>query len=42
MTDYKPADRPDYIEAFFSNVEWKAIRQRLNGPTTSHGAASSE
>ncbi|HMO21723.1 MAG TPA: Fe-Mn family superoxide dismutase, partial [Candidatus Melainabacteria bacterium] len=27
--DYKPADRPKYIEAFLSNVCWKEAESRL-------------
>jgi superoxide dismutase, Fe-Mn family len=27
--DYKPADRPKYIEAFLSNVDWSAVERRL-------------
>jgi Fe-Mn family superoxide dismutase len=29
LLDYKPADRPKYIEAFFSNIDWDAVEQRL-------------
>jgi len=29
LLDYKPADRPKYIEAFLSNVDWEAIESRL-------------
>jgi superoxide dismutase, Fe-Mn family len=29
LLDYKPADRPKYIEAFFSNVDWSAVENRL-------------
>jgi Fe-Mn family superoxide dismutase len=29
LLDYKPADRPKYIEAFFSNVDWSAVEKRL-------------
>ncbi len=29
LLDYKPAERPKYIEAFFSNVDWSAVDQRL-------------
>jgi superoxide dismutase, Fe-Mn family len=29
LLDYKPADRPKYIEAFMSNVDWDAIEQRM-------------
>ena len=30
ILDYAPADRPKYIDAFFSNVDWGAVQQRLN------------
>jgi superoxide dismutase, Fe-Mn family len=29
LLDYKPADRPKYIEAFFSNIDWKEVESRL-------------
>lgn len=29
LLDYAPADRPKYIEAFFSNVDWSAAESRL-------------
>src|SRR3954462_3029127 len=29
LLDYKPAERPKYIEAFFSNVDWAAVERRL-------------
>lgn len=29
LLDYKPADRPKYIEAFFSNIDWGSIEGRL-------------
>ena len=29
LLDYKPADRPKYIEAFLSNVDWDAVDQRM-------------
>ena len=29
LLDYKPADRPRYIEAFFSNVDWAVVEGRL-------------
>jgi len=29
LLDYKPADRPKYIEAFFSNIDWSATEKRL-------------
>lgn len=30
ILDYKPADRPKYIEAFFSNIDWDKIEKRLH------------
>ena len=32
LLDYKPAERPKYIEAFFSNVDWNAVQRRLATP----------
>ena len=29
LLDYAPADRPKYIEAFFSNIDWKVVESRL-------------
>ncbi|MFN2512940.1 MAG: superoxide dismutase [Pyrinomonadaceae bacterium] len=29
LLDYKPAERPKYIEAFFSNIDWNAVDNRL-------------
>ena len=29
LLDYKPAERPKYIEAFFSNIDWSAVEERL-------------
>ncbi len=29
LLDYKPADRPKYIEAFFANVDWQTVADRL-------------
>jgi len=31
LLDYKPAERPKYIEAFFSNVNWQTVEERLSG-----------
>ncbi len=31
LLDYKPSDRPKYIEAFFSNVDWGVVEKRLDG-----------
>jgi Fe-Mn family superoxide dismutase len=29
LLDYKPAERPKYIEAFFANIDWNVINERL-------------
>jgi len=29
LLDYKPAERPKYIEAFFSNINWNEVETRL-------------
>ena len=29
LLDYKPADRPKYIEAFLSNVDWDTVERRI-------------
>lgn len=29
MVDYKPAERGKYIDAFFQNLDWSAVEQRL-------------
>jgi Fe-Mn family superoxide dismutase len=31
LLDYKPGERPKYIEAFFSNIDWAAVEARLKG-----------
>jgi superoxide dismutase, Fe-Mn family len=31
LLDYKPADRPKYIEAFMSNVDWSVVEGRMIG-----------
>jgi Fe-Mn family superoxide dismutase len=30
ILDYAPKDRPKYIDAFLSNVDWRAVESRLN------------
>ena len=30
IKDYAPADRPKYIEAFFSNIDWDTVSGRLS------------
>ena len=29
LLDYAPSDRPKYIDAFFSNINWDAVQERL-------------
>ena len=29
LLDYKPAERPKYIEAFFANIDWTTVETRL-------------
>ena len=29
ILDYKPSERVSYIEAFFSNIDWKSVEHRL-------------
>jgi Fe-Mn family superoxide dismutase len=29
LLDYKPADRPKYIESFLANVDWDAVEKRM-------------
>jgi superoxide dismutase, Fe-Mn family len=30
ILDYAPADRPKYVDAFLANVDWSAVRKRLD------------
>ncbi|MGH7943703.1 MAG: Fe-Mn family superoxide dismutase [Opitutaceae bacterium] len=32
LLDYKPAERPKYIDAFFSNLNWQTVEERLSTP----------
>jgi superoxide dismutase, Fe-Mn family len=34
LLDYKPAERPKYIEAFMANVDWSAVDSRINANVT--------
>ena len=34
LLDYKPAERNKYIEAFFSNVDWKVVDARIRGQSS--------
>jgi len=40
LLDYKPAERPKYIEAFFSNIDWSATEQRLQKHIGARGAGA--
>ncbi|MCA1630180.1 MAG: superoxide dismutase [Acidobacteria bacterium] len=40
ILDYAPADRPKYIEAFFSNIDWAAVEKRLQVNTVSRPATA--
>jgi len=42
LLDYKPADRPRYIEAFFSNIDWAACEQRLRQGVQARPAAAAD
>lgn len=39
LLDYKPADRGKYIDAFFSNVNWETVHQRLLSPAALRAVA---
>ena len=40
LLDYMPAERPKYIEAFFSNIDWDAVEGRLGTGGASSRPAS--
>jgi Fe-Mn family superoxide dismutase len=40
LLDYKPAERPKYIEAFFSNIDWESVNQRLGTGSTARPTAA--
>jgi superoxide dismutase, Fe-Mn family len=40
IRDYAPADRPKYIEAFFSNIDWSACDQRITRDAVSRPATA--
>jgi Fe-Mn family superoxide dismutase len=42
LLDYKPAERPKYIEAFFSNIDWAACEQRLQQGVLARPAAAAD
>ncbi len=40
LLDYKPAERPKYIEAFFSNIDWTTVEKRLRKDAGAHTAGA--
>src|SRR6266536_1209906 len=40
LLDYKPADGPKYIEAFFSNIDWYTVDSRLSHATGARRAGA--
>jgi Fe-Mn family superoxide dismutase len=40
LLDYKPAERPKYIEAFFSNIDWTTVEKRLQKDAGVRGAGA--
>lgn len=39
LLDYKPAERPKYIEAFFSNIDWAMVEGRVKASTAKRAGA---
>jgi len=39
LLDYMPAERPKYIEAFFSNIDWDSCERRLAKETSNQAGA---
>ena len=39
LLDYTPAERPKYIEAFFSNIDWQECERRLSKEAGSRATA---
>ena len=39
ILDYSPSERGGYIDAFFSNVNWRAVDDRLQAPSRAYAAA---
>ncbi len=37
IKDYAPADRPKYIEAFFTNIDWDSVSSRLTTAGSAKG-----
>jgi Fe-Mn family superoxide dismutase len=41
LLDYAPAERPRYIEAFFTNIAWDVVERRLLAPSSAPAGAAS-
>ena len=39
LLDFKPSERSKYIEAFFSNIDWRAVDERLKGTAAARQGA---
>ena len=39
LLDYKPAERPKYIEAFFSNIDWSTVEGRVKASSVRRAGA---
>jgi len=40
LLDYQPAERPKYLEAFFSNIDWQAVERRLQQAKNDQASAT--
>ena len=40
LLDYKPAERPKYIEAFFSNIDWNVCDERMKRSSAARSVGS--
>jgi superoxide dismutase, Fe-Mn family len=40
LLDYKPTERPMYLEAFFSNIDWQAVERRLQQAKNDQASAT--
>ena len=38
LLDYKPSERPQYIQAFFANIDWGTVERRIGARTTARSA----
>lgn len=40
LLDHTPAERQKYIEAFFSNIDWNKVEERLKNGTVDRSKAA--